>query len=410
MAKHNIRDAHGKFTSHGNAVLQGAPKRKRKPRELSKPVSATICVGIVRDKSGSMSSLRHAALASYNSLIAQLKAQSIATGQRTLVTVVDIGVGSYNGNQIDVAMIGVPVESVPVDTYYGVQGGTPLLDGVGVAVDYLEATALPMGTLRNNLVIAITDGEENQSRKYGAGPYSRTLDFGELMRSKQALDNWTFTFQVPKGYGARLSSSFGVPSGNITEWATTEAGMSQTTTLRNAAVSNYYAATQSAGASGQSAKSQVFYSSVTTDMGKVAVAAVKGTLDDLSDRFKVLTAEKEVVVKEFVEAKTARPYVVGCAYYQLMKPEKVQPQKGVLIMEKGKKAVWGGQQARDLIGLPKGLHAKVVPGNHSVYDIFVQSASVNRKLPRGTRVLVDTGLTASVTPTWDHTAVKPKVT
>jgi hypothetical protein len=57
-------------------------------------------------------------------------------------------------------------------------------------------------------------------------------------------------------------------------------------------------------------------------------------------------------------------------------------------MEKGSKAIYGGNAARSLIGLPYGAEAKVEPGNHANYDIFVQSTSTNRKLVRGTKLLV----------------------
>jgi len=97
---------------------------------------------------------------------------------------------------------------------------------------------------------------------------------------------------------------------------------------------------------------------------------------------------KEEVIKDFVEKKTRRPYVIGTAYYQLMKTEKVQAGKGVILVEKGKPQVWAGQAARAMIGLPAGSDAKVEPGNHANYDIYVQSTSVNRKLPRGTKLIV----------------------
>lgn len=71
-----------------------------------------------------------------------------------------------------------------------------------------------------------------------------------------------------------------------------------------------------------------------------------------------------------------------------MKPEKVQGSKKVLLVEKGKPEVWAGSQARQMIGLPIAADAKVEPGNHANYDIFVQSTSVNRKLPRGTKIIV----------------------
>ncbi len=92
-----------------------------------------------------------------------------------------------------------------------------------------------------------------------------------------------------------------------------------------------------------------------------------------------------------MEEKTKSPYIPGSVFYQLTKTEKIQPQKMVLIMKKGGKGIYGGDEARGLIGLPASedwIEAKVKPGNHANFEIFVQSSSINRKLVRGTKVLV----------------------
>jgi hypothetical protein len=146
---------------------------------------------------------------------------------------------------------------------------------------------------------------------------------------------------------------------------------------------------------------------VQTDLSGLKARDVKRQLDDLSGHFRAYTVGRETDIKTFVESKTHKPYVVGQAFYCLTKPEKVQPNKAVLIAEKGKTAVWGGDQARELVGLPTDgvAHARVEPGNHANYDVYVQSTSVNRKLVRGTKVLIDPAMAKGLTPTWDHTAV-----
>ena len=54
------------------------------------------------------------------------------------------------------------------------------------------------------------------------------------------------------------------------------------------------------------------------------------------------------------------------------------------------KAVFGGTDARSVLGIPEGQNLKIKPGNHGNFDIFVQSTSLNRKLVRGTKLLVKT--------------------
>jgi len=57
-------------------------------------------------------------------------------------------------------------------------------------------------------------------------------------------------------------------------------------------------------------------------------------------------------------------------------------------MEKDKKYIYGGSEARNLIGLPDNQYAKVDPYNLSNLKVFIRSDSVNRKLVRGTEIIV----------------------
>jgi hypothetical protein len=254
------------------------------------------------------------------------------------------------------------------------------------------------------LVITITDGEENQSRTFrplntggwstSSGPCGK---LNELIYEVQGTDRYTIVFQLPSGYKQRFVDNFKISNDNVREWSQTSSGVKEMGQSTSGGIANFYTAR----ASGQSRVTNFF----TTDLSKVKAKDIHAKLDDVSDRFKDYTLEREYVVKEAMETKTRKPFVIGAVYYELMKPEEVQPQKEVLIVERGKKAVWGGDQARQLIGLPKGVSAKVKPGNHANYQIFIQSSSINRILPRGTRIMVDTRKLVDDNPTWDHTKV-----
>jgi hypothetical protein len=99
----------------------------------------------------------------------------------------------------------------------------------------------------------------------------------------------------------------------------------------------------------------------------------------------MLDVENDGRIDEFIEAKLRRPYQLGEAYYQLMKPEIIQVRKKVAIWYNN--YVYTGKDARDLIGLPD-YDIKVKPADYPGYEIFIQSTSLNRKLIAGTRVLV----------------------
>ncbi len=57
------------------------------------------------------------------------------------------------------------------------------------------------------------------------------------------------------------------------------------------------------------------------------------------------------------------------------------------IRDKKTNAIYGGDAALQALGLPSYGTCRLAPGSHPAFDIFVQSTSVNRKLPAGTHVL-----------------------
>jgi hypothetical protein len=98
-----------------------------------------------------------------------------------------------------------------------------------------------------------------------------------------------------------------------------------------------------------------------------------------------------VHAKERIDDRVNRagiPYRVGSGYYELSKTETIQPQKQIIVVDKGTGQAYSGEQARDLIGLPKAISVKVKPDYNPKYKIFVQSTSVNRNLMPDTEVLV----------------------
>jgi uncharacterized protein YegL len=333
-------------------------------------------VAVILDGSGSMSSIKSPAVLATNSMLDTIKNRSEAEREETFLAFI-----TFN-NYVNTLIQPTPISNVGrVDPkLFHPQGGTALFDAVGQAVELLQKQPGANHKDTSFLVMAITDGEENTSIKYKA----RNLNL--LMKDTQDTGRWTFAFQVPRGYAQTLISRFGIPSDNVREWEATSAGVAEMAVQSNLGLTNFYQER----AKGATA-TRSFYTPVTPDLSKASLAQVKRSLDDVTSEYKLYEVQKEQNIKDFVESKTKYPYQVGTAFYQLMKTEKVQPQKGVLLLEKTNEKVFGGAGARDIVGLPdasSGQHARVYPGNHSNYDIFVQSTSQNRILPRGTKVLV----------------------
>ena len=275
-------------------------------------------------------------------------------------------------------------------TQLSAYGNTALFDAIGEATTLIDTG----DENDSHLVMILTDGEENWSLKYNA----KTIC--DLLNNKQAEGNWTFTFQLPPGASKGFASKFGIPIENCREWEATRKGVEETEKVTSRGLRNYLAAN----AVGERAVKTFF---VNTDLSKVKTKDLQKSLKDVSNDYKLYEVGQESRVDEFVSSKTKKDYVIGSSYYQLSKKEKVQPNKAVLIQDKKSKAIYGGDNARALIGLPTDgvSHAEVEPMDHGPYDVFIMSTSVNRKLPRGTKVLVNPNFTKGMKPTWDHTAV-----
>src|SRR6185503_14860277 len=167
-----------------------------------------------------------------------------------------------------------------------------------------------------------------------------------------------------------ITSGLGVPEGNVAEWEQTEKEFVRSTAATVAATQSYY----SDRAKGVRASTR-FYS----DLHNVKVKDVQNKLAEIKG-FQVWKVKDTGQIKPFIEDKLGKEMKVGCAFYQLMKPEKIQGHKQICIRHKYSGKVFTGDNARKLLGIPKGGEVKVYPGNHGDYDVFVQSTSTNRKL------------------------------
>lgn len=330
-------------------------------------------IGISRDHSGSMQGIARAAARDYNDNIAAVREAASANGQDTIVSVVKCGVGS--GNVVRESVFSsINVLKPLQESHYDANGSsTPLWDSVGELIEIMEKAPDASDPDVSFVVMAITDGQENSSRKWSA----RSL--AQKMQALQATDRWTFVFRVPRG-GARVLENLGIPRGNILEWDQTERGVEVATKATREAVTKFYV-DRSMGLK----SSKGFY---TTDLTGVSAKTIASKLVDISRDVQFWTVNQDAQIRPFVEQKIGRAMKKGAAFYQLMKREdEVQDYKVICIRDKKSGAVYTGVEARNLLGLPHTGTVKVAPGNHGAYDIFIQSTSVNRRLVAGTQLM-----------------------
>lgn len=199
--------------------------------------------------------------------------------------------------------------------------------------------------------------------------------------SGSMTDRYTFSAMVPRNQASALISLLGLAPGNVVEWnvGSTE-GIALAASTLSAGYGNYLQS-RSVGAT---KSSNFFEAKIDPNQAKL----VKQALTDVQSDFKQLpvTTNTPKVIKAFVEYMGLR-FMKGRAFYQLTKPEKVQHHKEVLLKEIKTGKIYGGSEAREILGLPQWKEVKVKPADFSDWQIFVQSTSDNRKLMDGTTLL-----------------------
>jgi hypothetical protein len=334
----------------------------------------TTKVILLLDASASMRSIAKSTVRAFNAVLASIKNSGIAqAGQRATAALYFFGDDTRPVNRVFFdAPIGT-VQPLRENEYHPNGGSTPMFDGVGTAIE--DALALPTDDDTAFVLNVITDGENNAAYRFNAQTVKKLMD------KVQGTDHWTITFLVPVGKKNALIRNFGIPEGNIQEWEQTDAGVEQMGQALSSGYQNY----AQLRSQGKTSTAGFF----TTNLTNLSAGEVRKNLKSVTMNFTELGVDSRAPkdIRSFVEYK-GFTFVKGHAYYQLTKDELVQERKEMLVQNLKSGAIYGGPEARQLLGLPVGQRIKVRPGNHAKYRIFVQSTSTNRKLVSGTSLML----------------------
>lgn len=326
-------------------------------------------VTFVVDSSSSMQRVREDAIQTLKDLVRDIQKNAKERKQEAWIRFVTFSNNVSKGDTFK------KTEQVMVPLY-NPYGNTALRDAVKEAL-IPEIVNVPASSLLDDvahLIVVITDGEENASRT------SRN-EIQELVKKADEKGNYSLVFNGPPYSTNYIVREFGVPQENVREWEASREGLLETVAVNNTAYSAYSTA-RSLGAT-----KTVSYYAATPDLSQLDLGKLKEA-KKLVGQFKSHKVEREERIDEFVERMTGKPYLKGTAFYQLTKPETVQKHKDILLREKGSSMIYAGPKVREAIGIPQWQDGKINPGNMSNWDLFVQSTSDNRKLVRGTTVLV----------------------
>jgi len=142
-------------------------------------------IAFILDRSGSMQSIKAGTLEGVNAFLDQQKQENAAYPVKFSLTLFS--------TEIEVRHASVPVAEVPSlsDTTYLPDGGTALLDAIGITIDSLgkRLAETPEDNRPAKVIVAImTDGEENSSRLFDWNQIS------EKIKHQTDVYKWEFLF------------------------------------------------------------------------------------------------------------------------------------------------------------------------------------------------------------------------
>ncbi|MFE5679110.1 VWA domain-containing protein [Streptomyces erythrochromogenes] len=338
-------------------------------------------VALVVDCSGSMHQHQNQLVRVVDEFVAGLKAESDNLGHETRISLYSFD------HRVENLVWDMDVKHLPSmrGLYKVKNGATALIEASLKSLDDLGHIWEEYGE-HSFLQIVVTDGEENASggdRRHDGdmtvlGPWLDriTTTMGSLP------DHWTSAILVPNSLAKRTAQNYGFPAGNIAIWdADSQEGVKEAIGTVRAAATSFLRGREK----GVRGTKNLF--AVGQD---ISVDDVRAHLEPIAaGAYRLLAVDADTGIRSFVDSHPDVTYERGSCYYQLGSRVQVQPDKEVVVVEKGTDRAYTGDAARSLL-FGTGIRGtvSVKAGHNPELEVYVQSLSVNRKLKANTRLLV----------------------
>lgn len=345
-------------------------------------------IAILLDASSSIqdSGLTSSIIKYYNEQIGAIKQKAYETKQATYISV--YAFGGVDPNRRRYQSVGCMfqgnerVKTLQKDAWYEQAlfltpenfkpyGDTPMIDCIIQAIDDLSFHQPDDLHDLSYLVMVMTDGMENDSQSF------RKNNIKGIIEEKIGTDRWTFTYAGPDSAKYQLNR-YGISTGNFLAWDQTVAGVDEMSQTVKGSTLNYMAA-RSVGVR----STKEFFSTNLTGIDPTAIKS----LSNQNNKFRRLAVTEDIPISDFMNRQIGAAYQISRGFYELTKPEDVQPHKEMVIVSKTTGQIYGGNDARGLLKLPTDREFRVRPGDHGDYKVFIQSTSMNRKLIQDTEFL-----------------------
>lgn len=258
-------------------------------------------------------------------------------------------------------------------------GNTALYDAMADAITRAELKLLEEPGAAH-LIIVVTDGYNNAGAIDGVA-------IAERVKTSMSSDHITIVINCPPGHES-MFSGIGVPAQNIRPWDATEKGVREMTQINTLSLNNY----SQARSRGVTVSSNYFVDPGSVDPSTL-VKKLDQKMDDVTSDVRVVRVPKGLRKPNDqirnVAAKLFGAYRAGAVYYELVKKEKVQGNKQIIVQDKTTgKFYHGWDSARKLLNLPVTTGTvNVAPGTLGEFKVFVQSTSYTRRLPADTAII-----------------------
>jgi hypothetical protein len=324
-------------------------------------------IAIVMDASGSMSHLKRDVIKVVDGQIAYLARRS-----KELDREVRVSVYTFD-TRVKCVIFDKDVLRLPsITSLYQIGDMTALIDATIQSQEDLAKTATMYGD-HAFLTFVVTDGLENKSRRAPG-------DLANLLARQP--DNFTIATLVPDHRSLDKARQYGFPADNCEIWdAKSSAGVVAAGSVIQTATDNFMAMR----AKGFRSTRSLFSTGLDALNPETVAAAALVPID--KSVYGILRCAMRMPIQDFVETRFG-PYVPGKAFYELSKSETIGAKKAVLIEEKATGKIFGGQEARRIIGLPDDQGITRSPTDNPLYTVFVQNRTGTRNLVPGRRVLV----------------------
>lgn len=328
-----------------------------------------VNIALVVDASGSMQTLRTHVLNAINTNFLKIKEEARKSRIPTRISLFTFNnrVSNHLLNENVAGLSELDVRS------YNPCGGTALYDGISKAVTDLNSLSEDTDA---NVVIVITDGEENASSLSKEGVV-------DIIQACIADGNWTISVAGPK-------SIWNQPIGRISElvecitvWEGTKESIELLATRTSGGISKVYGnATR-----GVSSTMDFYHQPKVEGLTKKEVKAALETVTSKFVKIRVPSGNEDLRIKQTVE-REGYVYEAGNGYYQLTKREEVQSYKDLIVENRATGELFAGSDddVRELLGIPAG-EIKLNPTFNDKFTVYVKSTSWTRKLITGTTLL-----------------------